>query len=145
MSPDAGADLPLADSFVAARAAWLRWFLWLTLAGAAIAAFPVAYAGMAVFAGAYAGWAVGFAMCIASGWLAFSSIGSNMSRFMLVVFGGMLVRMFIVVASTVAVAVTGYGHVVAFVIGLLSTYFVSQILEIVMIKRTVSAHAGASR
>ena len=145
MSPDANASSPTAGSYIAARGAWLRWFLRLTIAGALIAALPVAYAGMAVFAGAYTGWAIGLVMCVASGWLAFSSIGTSLNRFMLGVFGGMLVRMFIVAASTVVVVVTAYGHTIAFVTGLLSTYVLSQVLEIVMIRRAVSANAGASQ
>jgi hypothetical protein len=121
-----------------ARSDWVRWFLILTGAVLALAAYPLIATTPHARYSALAGFALSATMCFPSGWLMFGSLGKDMNRVMAVAFGGMLLRMAIVVGSIFAVAALQFVHVHAYVLALMSAYFVYQALEIVMLKLNFS-------
>jgi len=110
-----------------------------TLGAALVAAYPLSHVPPLLRNSALVGWLISLAVCASSGFLAFWSLDHSSRTFMLVTFGGMVVRMAVVGVAVVLAILVGRVHVTAFVIGLLGAYTVYHALEVLMLNLHRSA------
>ena len=125
------------------RRLWTRWLVILTGLAALVAAYPLAVVSPLQRNSVVLGWLISLALGTTSGFLAFWSMAQSMKRFMLVVLGGVVVRLALAGVAVVLALMTTGVHVVAFLIGLLGSYVVYQVLELVVLHVGTSQSSGA--
>ena len=128
------------DNHTHAGTAWIRWFAVGTFVLALLSIYPLTQVAPPLRTGALWGWLVSFALCAPSGWLAIWSFGRSLKAFLLVTFGGMLIRLAIVGALIVTVALMELVHPSAFAFGILAPYVIYQALEIYIVHRHRTMH-----
>ena len=125
------------------RRLWIRWFLVLTGLTVVVVAYPLALVSPLHRNSVLLGWLISLVLGTASGLLAFWAIARSMKSFMLIALGGMIGRLALFGVAVVLAALAAGVHVTAFLIGLLGSYVVYQILELVVLHVGASQSSGA--